>query len=138
MVFFDISDIDSFTNALRLCWRGELPQGSFYLFKEPSVCQYGCRGPLEGDSGSYRWAFAAYISENILIFCRFQRPRDDGKLDSESAVAPGPLYTFFLMNNDQVGFPVLTITEASDGIHIRQDRFLADGQIKEEDNLTIW
>jgi aminopeptidase 2 len=37
-----------------------------------------------------------------------------------------------------MGFPVLTVTETSTGIKVRQDRFLEDGQVKPEDNNTIW
>ena len=37
-----------------------------------------------------------------------------------------------------MGYPVLTVTETSAGIKVRQDRFLEDGQAKPEDNKTIW
>lgn len=39
---------------------------------------------------------------------------------------------------EQMGFPVLTVTEKEDSIHVRQDRFLETGPAKEEDNQTIW
>jgi aminopeptidase 2 len=39
---------------------------------------------------------------------------------------------------DQIGFPVLTVTEDKNGIHIRQDRFLETGPAEEKDNETIW
>ncbi|KAF8590749.1 leucyl aminopeptidase [Ramaria rubella] len=45
-----------------------------------------------------------------------------------------------LMNNwtSKIGFPVLTVKESSEGLQIRQDRFLDTGDVKEEDNKTIW
>ncbi|KIY51112.1 hypothetical protein FISHEDRAFT_71404 [Fistulina hepatica ATCC 64428] len=45
-----------------------------------------------------------------------------------------------LMDNwiTKMGFPVLTVTETADGIHIRQDRFLESGIAPEEHNETIW
>ncbi|KAI0280676.1 peptidase family M1-domain-containing protein [Russula aff. rugulosa BPL654] len=45
-----------------------------------------------------------------------------------------------IMDNwvSKMGFPVLTVTETSTGIKVRQDRFLEDGQAKPEDNKTIW
>ncbi|KXN83489.1 Aminopeptidase 2, mitochondrial [Leucoagaricus sp. SymC.cos] len=38
----------------------------------------------------------------------------------------------------KIGFPVLTVTETSDGIHVRQDRFLETGKGQGTDNETIW
>ncbi|KDQ18450.1 hypothetical protein BOTBODRAFT_28829 [Botryobasidium botryosum FD-172 SS1] len=38
----------------------------------------------------------------------------------------------------KIGFPVITVTEKEGGIHIRQDRFLSSGDVKEEENQTIW
>ena len=38
----------------------------------------------------------------------------------------------------QMGFPVVTVTETADSIHVRQDRFLATGPANPEDNETIW
>ncbi|KAG1778533.1 hypothetical protein EV702DRAFT_967778 [Suillus placidus] len=37
-----------------------------------------------------------------------------------------------------IGFPVLTVIESENGIHVRQDRFLESGPAKEKDNETIW
>ena len=37
-----------------------------------------------------------------------------------------------------MGYPVLTVTEKEDGIHIRQDRFLETGPPADKDNVTIW
>ena len=38
----------------------------------------------------------------------------------------------------KIGYPVLTVTENVDGIHIRQDRFLETGPADPKDNETIW
>ncbi|TFK74328.1 leucyl aminopeptidase [Pluteus cervinus] len=38
----------------------------------------------------------------------------------------------------KIGFPVLTVTENGDGIHVRQDRFLETGHAEPKDNETIW
>ncbi|KAF9813474.1 hypothetical protein IEO21_05581 [Rhodonia placenta] len=38
----------------------------------------------------------------------------------------------------QVGFPVVSVTETTKGIHIRQDRFLETGPADELDNQTTW
>ncbi|KAJ8587988.1 hypothetical protein M405DRAFT_277524 [Rhizopogon salebrosus TDB-379] len=38
----------------------------------------------------------------------------------------------------KIGFPVLTVTEDQNGIHLRQDRFLETGPAEEKDNQTIW
>lgn len=38
----------------------------------------------------------------------------------------------------QIGFPVLTVTEGSNGIKVRQDRFLETGFPEPQDNETIW
>lgn len=38
----------------------------------------------------------------------------------------------------EMGFPVVTVTETSDGIHVRQDRFLESGPALPKDNETIW
>ncbi|KIJ48782.1 hypothetical protein M422DRAFT_777758 [Sphaerobolus stellatus SS14] len=45
-----------------------------------------------------------------------------------------------IMDNwiSKVGYPVLTITEQPEGIHIRQDRFLSTGIATGEENETIW
>ncbi|KAF8969809.1 leucyl aminopeptidase [Flammula alnicola] len=45
-----------------------------------------------------------------------------------------------LMENwiTKIGYPVLTVTEDSKGIHIRQDRFLETGPADPKDNETIW
>ncbi|KAF7340896.1 Aminopeptidase 1 [Mycena sanguinolenta] len=45
-----------------------------------------------------------------------------------------------LMNNwiTKIGFPLITVTETSDGIHVRQDRYLDDGAPNEKENETIW
>ncbi|KAK7693087.1 hypothetical protein QCA50_002652 [Cerrena zonata] len=45
-----------------------------------------------------------------------------------------------LMNNwvQKMGFPVVTVTETSGGIHVRQDRFLESGPALPKDNETIW
>lgn len=37
-----------------------------------------------------------------------------------------------------MGFPVIAVTETSNGIKVRQDRFLEEGPAKPEDNETIW
>jgi aminopeptidase 2 len=38
----------------------------------------------------------------------------------------------------EIGFPFLTVTENTDGIHVRQDRFLSTGDATDEENKTIW
>lgn len=38
----------------------------------------------------------------------------------------------------EIGFPVLTVKETSDGIHVRQDRFLSTGDATDEENKTVW
>ncbi|KAM5543145.1 hypothetical protein V8D89_003019 [Ganoderma adspersum] len=38
----------------------------------------------------------------------------------------------------QMGYPVLTVKEKEDGIHIRQDRFLETGPPADKDNVTVW
>lgn len=38
----------------------------------------------------------------------------------------------------EVGFPLLTVTETTSGIHIRQDRFLSMGDVTDAENTTIW
>lgn len=38
----------------------------------------------------------------------------------------------------QIGFPVVTVTETSGGIKVRQDRFLETGLAEGKDNETIW
>lgn len=45
-----------------------------------------------------------------------------------------------IMDNwiSKIGFPILTVTESEDGIHVRQDRFLESGPAEEKDNETIW
>ncbi|KAJ7641728.1 leucyl aminopeptidase [Roridomyces roridus] len=45
-----------------------------------------------------------------------------------------------IMNNwvTEIGFPLITVTESPNGIHVRQDRFLDSGLPKEEENKTIW
>ncbi|KAF8526633.1 peptidase family M1-domain-containing protein [Hysterangium stoloniferum] len=45
-----------------------------------------------------------------------------------------------LMTNwiSKIGFPVITVTETPEGIHIRQDRFLDTGKASDADNQTIW
>ncbi|KAJ6632131.1 leucyl aminopeptidase [Mycena sp. CBHHK59/15] len=37
-----------------------------------------------------------------------------------------------------IGFPLITVTETSEGIHVRQDRFLDNGRPSAEENETIW
>ena len=37
-----------------------------------------------------------------------------------------------------MGYPVIKVTEAEGGIHVRQDRFLESGPVEEKDNKTIW
>ncbi|CCM04355.1 uncharacterized protein FIBRA_06527 [Fibroporia radiculosa] len=45
-----------------------------------------------------------------------------------------------LMDNwiKKVGYPVITVTETKDGIHLRQDRFLETGPASPDENETIW
>lgn len=45
-----------------------------------------------------------------------------------------------LMNSwiTMTGFPILSVTESEDGIHIRQDRFLETGPAESKVNQTIW
>lgn len=45
-----------------------------------------------------------------------------------------------IMDNwiSKIGFPVITVTEGENGIHVRQDRFLESGPAEEKDNETIW
>ncbi|THV05631.1 hypothetical protein K435DRAFT_849875 [Dendrothele bispora CBS 962.96] len=38
----------------------------------------------------------------------------------------------------QMGFPVVTVTETSNGIKVRQDRFLETGIAQPKDNETLW
>ncbi|KAI0668551.1 leucyl aminopeptidase [Trametes maxima] len=38
----------------------------------------------------------------------------------------------------KIGYPVVTVTEKEDGIHVRQDRFLETGPADPKDNETIW
>ncbi|CUA72325.1 hypothetical protein RSOLAG22IIIB_00991 [Rhizoctonia solani] len=38
----------------------------------------------------------------------------------------------------EIGFPFLTVTETSDGIRVRQDRFLSTGDAADAENQTIW
>ena len=45
-----------------------------------------------------------------------------------------PLYS----HCEQMGFPVLTVTETPTGIRVRQDRFLEHGRANPEENETIW
>ncbi|KAF7363266.1 Aminopeptidase 1 [Mycena sanguinolenta] len=48
--------------------------------------------------------------------------------------------TVRIMDNwiKQQGFPVLTVTENANGIHVRQDRFIETGQVDPKENETIW
>ncbi|KAG8806528.1 Aminopeptidase 2 mitochondrial [Serendipita sp. 400] len=39
---------------------------------------------------------------------------------------------------NKIGFPVLTITETPDSITVRQDRYLETGDVKDEENQTLW
>ncbi|KAF7333538.1 Aminopeptidase 1 [Mycena venus] len=39
---------------------------------------------------------------------------------------------------DIIGFPLITVTETSSGIHVRQDRYLNDGTPNADENETIW
>ncbi|KAG8777819.1 Aminopeptidase 2 mitochondrial [Serendipita sp. 397] len=39
---------------------------------------------------------------------------------------------------NKIGFPVLTITETADSITVRQDRYLETGDVKDEENQTLW
>ncbi|KAF8198247.1 leucyl aminopeptidase, partial [Mycena galopus ATCC 62051] len=45
-----------------------------------------------------------------------------------------------LMNNwvTKIGFPLITVTETSGGIHVRQDRYLDNGTLEAHENETIW
>ncbi|KAF7361545.1 Aminopeptidase 1 [Mycena sanguinolenta] len=45
-----------------------------------------------------------------------------------------------LMDNwiTKIGFPLITVTETPNGIHVRQDRYLANGAPTEDENQTIW
>ncbi|KAF7328714.1 Aminopeptidase 1 [Mycena venus] len=45
-----------------------------------------------------------------------------------------------LMDNwiTKIGFPLITVTETSSGIHVRQDRYLNDGTPNADENETIW
>lgn len=45
-----------------------------------------------------------------------------------------------IMDNwiSKIGFPVLTVIESENSIHVRQDRFLESGPAEEKDNETIW
>ncbi|KAJ7328905.1 leucyl aminopeptidase [Mycena albidolilacea] len=45
-----------------------------------------------------------------------------------------------LMNNwiTKIGFPLITVTETSTGIHVRQDRYLDNGTPTADENETIW
>lgn len=38
----------------------------------------------------------------------------------------------------KVGFPVVTVTEGSDSIHLKQNRFLRTGDVKPEEDQTLW
>jgi len=38
----------------------------------------------------------------------------------------------------KIGYPVLTVKVKNEEIHVRQDRFLATGDVKEEENQTLW
>lgn len=38
----------------------------------------------------------------------------------------------------KIGYPVLTVEETTEGIKVRQDRFLATGDPSKEENETIW
>ncbi|KAJ7489904.1 leucyl aminopeptidase, partial [Mycena galericulata] len=48
--------------------------------------------------------------------------------------------TVKLMDNwiKKIGFPVITVTENANGIHVRQDRFIESGPVDPKDNETIW
>ncbi|PVG02822.1 putative AAP1-alanine/arginine aminopeptidase [Serendipita vermifera] len=45
-----------------------------------------------------------------------------------------------IMDNwiNKIGFPVLTVTEKADSITVRQDRYLETGDVKDEENQTLW
>ncbi|KAJ7242384.1 ERAP1-like C-terminal domain-containing protein [Mycena haematopus] len=45
-----------------------------------------------------------------------------------------------LMDNwiTKIGFPLITVSETSSGIHVRQDRYLDNGTPTAEENETIW
>lgn len=49
-----------------------------------------------------------------------------------------PYMLFPRLPLQQIGFPVLTVTETPDGIRVRQDRFLETGHAEAKDNETIW
>jgi aminopeptidase 2 len=38
----------------------------------------------------------------------------------------------------KVGFPVVTVTESSDSIHLKQNRFLRTADVKPEEDQTLW
>ena len=38
----------------------------------------------------------------------------------------------------RIGFPVITVEEMSEGLKLRQNRFLSSGDVKPEDDETIW
>ncbi|KAJ6546483.1 leucyl aminopeptidase [Mycena vulgaris] len=48
--------------------------------------------------------------------------------------------TVRLMDNwiKKIGYPVITVTESPNGIHVRQDRFIETGHADPEENETIW
>ncbi|KAK7015031.1 aminopeptidase 1 [Favolaschia claudopus] len=50
------------------------------------------------------------------------------------------LDTISIMDNwiKKQGFPVITVTENANGIHVRQDRFIETGQVDPKENETIW
>ncbi|KAK3321826.1 peptidase family M1-domain-containing protein [Apodospora peruviana] len=39
---------------------------------------------------------------------------------------------------EKIGFPVLTVTEGSDHISVKQSRFLSTGDVKPEEDQTVW
>ena len=60
-----------------------------------------------------------------------------GKLDQRREVAASSTQNV-IADRNQMGYPVITVTEQDDGLHIRQDRFLESGPASSEDNKTIW
>ncbi|KAK7039363.1 aminopeptidase 1 [Favolaschia claudopus] len=43
-----------------------------------------------------------------------------------------------ITGQDIIGFPLITVTETPNGIHVRQDRFLNSGAPNADENETIW
>ncbi|OLL24887.1 Aminopeptidase 2 [Neolecta irregularis DAH-3] len=124
---------DNLQQALRLdALRSSHPiQAEVFRADEINQAEFLMRSPTPKDHALFEWF--PYLKKHAYGNTKTSDLWDALSLESGKDISR--VMSIWTMN---VGFPVITVTEDSNSIKLRQTRFLSTGDVKEEDDTVLY